>query len=145
MAPRGPRLLLLLPLGLLAAGLAQLSQGASYQDFRRRHVDFPRSGPANGRLYCNLLMRRRGLTRPVCKPTNTFIHAPTHQIRAICTHGGRCHGRNFCDSRSSFSLTTCRVAPGSRPGHCIYRARAKTRRVRVACRGRLPVHFERIL
>ncbi|XP_050774014.1 ribonuclease-like [Gopherus flavomarginatus] len=145
MAPKGPRPLLFLTLVLLAACLAQLSEGASYRQFLNRHVDFPKSGGGNNRLYCNRIMQRRGLTHPVCKPTNTFIHAPTSQVQAICRGAGRCHGRNFCDSNSSFHLTTCRVAPGSRPGRCVYRGRVQTRRIRVACNQRLPVHFSRIL
>ncbi|KAH1182143.1 ribonuclease-like [Mauremys mutica] len=142
MAPKGPHPLLFLTLVLLAACLAQLSEGANYRQFLNRHVDFPKSG--NDRLYCNRIMQRRGLTRPVCKPTNTFIHAPANQVQAICTYAGRCHGRN-CDSNASFSLTICRVRPGSRPGRCVYRASTRNRRIRVGCRQRLPVHFDRIL
>uniref|UniRef100_A0A8C8S089 Ribonuclease A-domain domain-containing protein n=1 Tax=Pelusios castaneus TaxID=367368 RepID=A0A8C8S089_9SAUR len=121
-------------------------ESATYQQFLTRHVDFPKTGAPNDRIYCNTLMQRRGLTRPVCKPTNTFIHAPANQLQAICRRAGRCRGRNLCDSNSAFRLTTCRVAPGSRPGRCNYRARVLTRRIRVACnRQRLPVHFHRIL
>ncbi|XP_067400716.1 ribonuclease-like [Emydura macquarii macquarii] len=145
MAPRGPRPMLFLLLVLLAAGLAQLSEGVSYRQFLTRHVDNPKTGAPNGRIYCNTLMQRRGLTRPVCKLTNTFVHAPAHQLQAICRGAGRCHGRNLCDSNAAFRLTICRVMPGSRPGRCNYRARVQTRRIRVACRQRLPVHFDRVL
>ncbi|XP_075773438.1 ribonuclease-like [Pelodiscus sinensis] len=144
MAPRGLRPLPLLTLALLAACLAQLCEG-SYRNFVTRHIDFPKTGAPNSRTYCNRMMARRGLTRPVCKPTNTFIHAPTGQVQAVCTGAGRCHGRNFCDSNAAFSLTICRIAPGSRPGRCSYRGRVLNRRIRVGCRNRLPVHFERVL
>uniref|UniRef100_A0A452HBE1 Ribonuclease A-domain domain-containing protein n=1 Tax=Gopherus agassizii TaxID=38772 RepID=A0A452HBE1_9SAUR len=106
---------------------------------------FPQDQTPQGQSYCNVMMRCLWLTRPVCKPTNTFIHAPTSQVQAICRGLGRCHGRNFCDSNSSFFLTICRVAPGSRPGHCVYRGRVQTRKIRVACKQRLPVLFLRIL
>ncbi|TFJ97011.1 Ribonuclease [Platysternon megacephalum] len=76
LAPRGPRPVLLLPLVLLTTGLAELSEGASYQQFVNQHVDFPRSRVPNNQNYCDLLMQRRGLTHPACKLINTFIHAP---------------------------------------------------------------------
>ncbi|XP_005284274.2 ribonuclease-like [Chrysemys picta bellii] len=142
MAPRGPRPSLLLPLILLAATLAQLSEGANYQQFVRQHIDHPKTRAPNDRLYCNLLMQRRGLTRRRCKPTNTFIHAPAGQLRDICSSGGRPVSRNLYDSNRSFSVTTCRVLPGSRPGRCRYRAATGVTRVRVACVRRLPVHLE---
>ncbi|XP_039353204.1 ribonuclease-like [Mauremys reevesii] len=142
MAPRGPRLTLLLPLILLAATLAQLSEGASYRQFVRQHVDHPKTRAPNDRIYCNLLMQRRGLTRPQCKPTNTFIHTSTHQLRNICGRGGRPVSGNLRDSIRSFSVTTCRVLPGSQPGRCRYRAATGVTRVRVACVRRLPVHLE---
>uniref|UniRef100_A0A674IMA8 Ribonuclease-like n=1 Tax=Terrapene triunguis TaxID=2587831 RepID=A0A674IMA8_9SAUR len=144
MAPTGPHPVLLLPLVLLTTGLAQLSKGASasYQQFVRQHIDHPKTSAPNDRLYCNLLMQRRGLTRRRCKPTNTFIHAPAGQLRDICSSGGRPVSRNLYDSNRSFSVTTCRVLPGSRPGRCRYRAATGVTRVRVACVQRLPVHLE---
>ncbi|XP_074825976.1 ribonuclease-like [Natator depressus] len=142
MAPRGPRSTLLLLLILLAAGLAQLSEGASYQQFVRQHVNNPKTSAPSNRLYCNLLMQRRGLTRCQCKPTNTFIHAPTGQLRDIRGSRRRPVSGNLYDSNRSFSVTTCRVLPGSRPGHCRYRAATGVTRVRVACVQGLPVHLE---
>ncbi|KAG6920945.1 ribonuclease-like, partial [Chelydra serpentina] len=142
MAPRGPRPTLLLPLILLAATLAQFSEGASYPKFVREHVDHPKTGAPNDRVYCNRLMQRRRMTWHLCKPTNTFIHAPKGQLRVICGRGGRPVGGNLYDSNRSFSVTTCRVLPGSRPPNCRYRAATGVTRVRVACVRRLPVHLE---
>ncbi|CAM5096108.1 unnamed protein product [Natator depressus] len=88
MGPRGPRPLLFLTLVLLAVCLAQLSEGATYRQFLTRQVDFPKTSASNDWLYCNCIMRRQGLTRPVCKPTNTFIHAPAGQVQAICSAQG---------------------------------------------------------
>ncbi|XP_067400690.1 ribonuclease-like [Emydura macquarii macquarii] len=145
MAPRGPRPVFFLLLVLLAAGLAQLSEGASYQQFLTRHVDFPKTGAPNDLIYCNTLMQRRGLTRPVCKSSNTFVHAPPAQLQAVCHGAGRWYTRNLFDSNAAFPLTMCEVLPGSLPGLCNYRATLFTRRIRVACHQRLPVHFDRIL
>uniref|UniRef100_A0A8C3FQH7 Ribonuclease A-domain domain-containing protein n=1 Tax=Chrysemys picta bellii TaxID=8478 RepID=A0A8C3FQH7_CHRPI len=101
---------------------------ASYQQFVNQHVDFPRSRVPNNQNYCDLLMQRRGLTRPACKPINTFIHAPA--------------GQNLYDSTGTFRVTTCREAPSSRPRRCRYRASVRVTRVRVACNSNLPVHLE---
>ncbi|XP_075767934.1 ribonuclease-like isoform X2 [Pelodiscus sinensis] len=142
MATRGPRPWLLLPLALLAACLAQPSEGASYQDFVNRHIDFPKSRVPGNRNYCDILMARRGLTRRSCKPTNTFIHAPSGQLRAVCGRGGRPVFRNLRDSLRRFPVTICREVPGSRPGRCRYRASGRNTRVRVACTQNLPVHLD---
>uniref|UniRef100_A0A8C3SJ20 Ribonuclease A-domain domain-containing protein n=1 Tax=Chelydra serpentina TaxID=8475 RepID=A0A8C3SJ20_CHESE len=117
-------------------------RGASYQQFVRQHVDHPKTSAPNDRVYCNVLMQRRGLTQRRCKPINTFIHAPTGQLRAICVREGRPVGGNLYDSNRSFSVTTCRVLPGSRPPNCRYRAATGVTKVRVACVRRLPVHLE---
>uniref|UniRef100_A0A8C8S0E3 Ribonuclease A-domain domain-containing protein n=1 Tax=Pelusios castaneus TaxID=367368 RepID=A0A8C8S0E3_9SAUR len=141
----GPHPLVFLTLILLATSLAQVTPGARYRQFLTRHVDFPKTSTTNDRIYCNLLMQRRGMTRPICKPTNTFIHTPADQVQAICRHAGRCHRQNLCDSNAAFRLTTCRVAPGSHPGRCFYRGRVQTRQIRVACNRLLPIHFDRVL
>uniref|UniRef100_A0A8C0H6E4 Ribonuclease A-domain domain-containing protein n=1 Tax=Chelonoidis abingdonii TaxID=106734 RepID=A0A8C0H6E4_CHEAB len=132
-------------LSLLLLLCCLLSKGASYWQFLKEHVDSYKIQGFDGNTYCDYIMERRGLTRPVCKATNTFIHAFTSEIQAICRGAGRCHGRNICDSNSSFFITTCWVAPGSRLGRCVYRGRSHTRRIRVACNQRLPVRFVRIL
>ncbi|XP_067388331.1 ribonuclease-like [Emydura macquarii macquarii] len=144
MAPRGPRPAPLLPLALLllAVGLAPLSHGASYQQFLTRHVDFPKTGAPNDRLYCDLLMQRRGLTRLSCTHHNTFVHAPAARLRAVCGPGGTHVRLNLYDSPEPFPVTTCRVRPGSRPGHCQYRATVGLSQVRLACVRRLPVRLE---
>uniref|UniRef100_A0A8C8RXR0 Ribonuclease A-domain domain-containing protein n=1 Tax=Pelusios castaneus TaxID=367368 RepID=A0A8C8RXR0_9SAUR len=142
MAPRGSHPTLLLLLVLLVVGLAQLSEGASYQQFVTRHINFPKTSAPNDRRYCDLLMQRRGLTRIFCKHSNSFIHAPASQLRAICRRGGTHVRLNLYDSRKPFPVTTCRVLPGSRPGRCRYRAASGVTRVRVACVRRLPVHLE---
>ncbi|XP_048373714.1 ribonuclease-like [Sphaerodactylus townsendi] len=123
---------------LLAAFLLQSSEGSRYRHFQRQHVDHPRTGAANDNAYCNLMMRRRGLTRGRCKPTNTFIHSSLNTIRSVCQ--GR---RNLCDSRQSFSMTVCRNR--GRYPRCNYVGRRHNRRMRLGCRNGVPVHFDRML
>ncbi|CAM5096093.1 unnamed protein product [Natator depressus] len=142
MALKGPRPLLFLTLVLLAASLAQLSEGASYQQFVTRHFDSPKTRAANDRLYCNRMMQSRGLTRVFCKRRNTFIHAPAGQLQAICARGGTHVRLNLYDSLESFNVTTCRALPRSRPGHCRYRAAIGNTKIRVACAKGLPVHLQ---
>ncbi|XP_050774005.1 ribonuclease-like [Gopherus flavomarginatus] len=142
MALRGPHPLLFLTLILLAAGLAQISECASYRQFVTQHFDNPKTNAANDRLYCNLLMQRRGLTRIFCKRRNTFIHAPAGQLQAICARGGTHVSLNLYDSLESFNVTTCRVLPRSLPGNCRYRAAIGNTKIRVACVKGLPVHLE---
>uniref|UniRef100_A0A8C4Y6Z9 Ribonuclease A-domain domain-containing protein n=1 Tax=Gopherus evgoodei TaxID=1825980 RepID=A0A8C4Y6Z9_9SAUR len=115
---------------------------ASYRQFLNQHVDFPMILGFDNHAYCNYIMERRGLTRPVCKPTNTFIHAPTSEVQAICRG---CNQNNECDSNAAYPLTTCRVRSPPRPPRCIYRGIPQTRRIRVACVGGLPMRFIRVL
>ncbi|TFJ96999.1 calpain-5 [Platysternon megacephalum] len=149
MAPTGSCPFLFLTLVLLATRLAQnIVLPDSYERFVSEHVDFPKIRPPSGQSYCNVMMRRLSLTHPGCRPSNTFIYAPTRQVRAICSHTGRCvyPGYNQCDSHTAFRLTTCRlVFSPRRPPRCIYREIPQTRRIRVACNQQQPVHFIRIL
>ncbi|XP_075767955.1 ribonuclease-like [Pelodiscus sinensis] len=144
MAPRGPRPGLLLALALLAGCLARLSRGASYPQFLRQHVDSPKTRARDDRTYCAVMMPRRGMASP-CKPTNTFVHAPARQLQDVCGPGGRRVARNLHDSNGRFRITTCRRAGGSARPPCRYRGASSTRRIRVACVGGLPVHFDRSL
>ncbi|TFJ97002.1 protein furry-like protein [Platysternon megacephalum] len=147
MAPRGPCPFLFLTPILLAAGLAQIIRPAdSYQKFVSEHVDFPKTRPPSGQSYCDHMMRRLSQNTGVCKLTHTFIHAPTSQLRAICTSGGgRCNQYNGCDSIAAYPLTTCLVRSPPRPPSCVYRGIPQTRRIRVACNRGLPVRFLRVL
>ncbi|XP_075773433.1 ribonuclease-like [Pelodiscus sinensis] len=144
MALRGPCVLLLLTLALLAVGLAQLiPQPPNYQRFVRENVDYPRTGIANAHRYCSTMIMRRGLP---CPFSHTFIHTSPRQLQSVCTRNGRCRRPgNQCDSHRAFPLTTCRRVATSRPSGCVYRGRQHTNRVRLACRRQLPVSFIRYL
>ncbi|XP_060112590.1 ribonuclease pancreatic-like [Heteronotia binoei] len=128
---------------LLAAFLAQSSEGATYRDFAHRHIDHPRTRAPNPNAYCNLMMRRRGMMNRFCKPTNTFIHNRPSTIQAVCNRGGRPVNHNLYDSRSRFRVTTCRNR--GRYPRCQYVGRQESRRIRLACVRRQPVHFERLI
>ncbi|XP_039355101.1 ribonuclease-like [Mauremys reevesii] len=145
MALRGPCPLLFLTLILLATGLPQIRPPDSYPKFVSEHIDFPKTRPPTGLTYCNYMMWLLSRKLGMCKLIHTFIHAPTSQIRAICTTGGKCNQNNECDSNTAYPLTTCRVRSPPRPPNCIYTGESKTSRIRVVCNQGLPVRFIRVL
>ncbi|XP_053901050.1 ribonuclease-like [Malaclemys terrapin pileata] len=108
MAPRGPHPTILLPLLLLAASLAQLSEGASYSQFLNQHIDLPKSSTSSDQNYCELMMQRRSLTRPFCITSNTFIQAPTNQVQGVCS-SGRKRIRDVYNSITRFHVATCQL------------------------------------
>nr|XP_034993118.1 ribonuclease pancreatic-like [Zootoca vivipara] len=128
---------------LLVAVLVQSSEGATYRDFANRHIDYPKTRANNNNAYCNLMMARRGLNRGSCKPTNTFINGSPRTVQAICGTGGTRFRGNLYDSRSRFRVIVCRNT--GRFPNCNYRGRPQSKRVRVGCRNRLPVHLDRLL
>lgn len=127
---------------LLAAVLVQSSE-ANYQRFARQHIEYPKTRAPNNNAYCNLLMRRRGMTSRACKPTNTVINSSPSSIQQVCRGGGRRVGRhgNIYESRRRFRIIECRG--GGRPPNCQYRGRARTRRIQLGCVNGLPVHYQR--
>ncbi|XP_016050154.2 ribonuclease 4 isoform X2 [Erinaceus europaeus] len=139
-------LLLLLLLTLLGLGLVQPSYGQSYmyQRFLRQHVDPSVSGGNDG--YCNVMMQRRKMIRPVCKQFNTFIHEDIGNINSICSTANiQCKNGSMNCHQGVVKVTDCKVSGSSRSPNCRYRALASTRRVVIACEGtpELPVHFDR--
>uniref|UniRef100_A0A8C3XMM7 Ribonuclease n=1 Tax=Chelydra serpentina TaxID=8475 RepID=A0A8C3XMM7_CHESE len=147
MTLKGPRPVLLLLLVLLPACLALGQRETRHEKFHRQHVDFPKTRAPDARRYCNLLMPRRNLTADACKPTNTFIHAGPGEVDSVyvCGRAGRHAGRNLHDSNNRYRITTCRLSGGSPRPPCNYRGSSSTRRIRVACVGGLPVHYDRTL
>ncbi|KAL8176493.1 UNVERIFIED_CONTAM: hypothetical protein K2H54_035598 [Gekko kuhli] len=133
-------LLLLILLGPLPAS------PQTYQNFQRKHMDYPKTTPHLApRQYCNQMMQRRRMTNPICKEFNSFIHEPANAVDAICTNGGTHVNGSLYDSHASFNLTNCQDirGRGQRPP-CNYRGWTEQRRIEVACNNQsLPVHFER--
>ncbi|XP_074838557.1 ribonuclease-like [Carettochelys insculpta] len=144
MAAPGPRpaLLLVALLVALLAWPAEAQRETRHEKFLRQHVDFPQTRAPDARRYCNLLMARRNLTAPACKPTNTFLHAPAAAVDAVCGAGGSPSTENFHDSTAAFLLTVCRLDGGRPSPPCSYRGRVTTQRVRLACIRGVPVHFK---
>ncbi|KAM7149920.1 ribonuclease [Macrochelys suwanniensis] len=141
MAQRGHHLLLLLV--WLVTWLALARGETRNEKFLRQHVDYPKSSAPDSRTYCNQMMQRRGMTSPVCKFTNTFVHASADTITTVCGSGGTPASGDLRDSNASFSLTTCQLQGGSQKPPCNYNANASTQRIRIACGGGLPVHYDK--
>ncbi|XP_049624660.1 ribonuclease 4-like [Suncus etruscus] len=138
-------LLLFLFLTLLGLGLIQPSNGQShmYQQFLRQHVDTQGTGGSSG--YCNLMMQRRGMTSPKCKPVNTFIHESISDINRICSsRNTTCKNGQMNCYRGIVRVTECTDSGAARSPNCRYWARTNTRSVVIACNGnpRVPVHFD---
>lgn len=128
----------MLLLAWLAVGLA-LAQGQTYPAFVQKHVDYPRTPVAP---YCDVMMQRRGMTTPVCKHFNVFIHASEDTVTDVCGRGGTpVPGRNWQDSVRAFELSLCLLRGPTQTPPCRYQASNATRHVRLACENRRPVHF----
>ncbi|XP_072478803.1 ribonuclease pancreatic A-like isoform X2 [Notamacropus eugenii] len=135
-------------LGLLVLVLSQHSLAESREDkFKRQHVD---SGAKRdpGRKYCDRMMRKRGMTIPICKSTNTFVRESYHRIQRIChqakTPCANPYMHNCYKSNKPLRITECHVLGGSKPGKCRYRMQNTKKQVTVACEGKplKPVHLE---
>nr|XP_005311844.1 ribonuclease [Chrysemys picta bellii] len=141
MAQRGHHLILLLV--WLATWLTLARGETRYEKFLRQHVDYPKSSAPDSRTYCNQMMQRRGMTSAVCKFTNTFVHASATTITTVCGSGGTPASGDLRDSKASFALTTCRLQGGSQTPPCNYNADTSTQRIRIACVGGVPVHYDK--
>ncbi|XP_015681179.1 ribonuclease pancreatic-like [Protobothrops mucrosquamatus] len=135
--------LLLQLLVLLGVLLVHYGEARTYRRFARRHIDHPKTGANNLDAYCNKMMRRRRMTRPRCKLSNTFIHAPPNSIIAVCGSGGTHFRDKLYDSWSSFPMTLC--SNTGRFPRCKYNGRTLNQRVRLKCERGKPVHFESLL
>ncbi|XP_048374332.1 ribonuclease pancreatic-like isoform X2 [Sphaerodactylus townsendi] len=128
---------------LLVAFLGQSSDGATYADFARQHIEPSGPGNSNPNAYCNRMMRQRGMTTGACKTYNTFIHSDPDSIQNICCRHWICTSGNFYNSRQRFRVTAC-FNIGLYP-NCNYVGTRMTKKICVACVNGLPVHFEKFL
>ncbi|EPQ06181.1 Ribonuclease 4 [Myotis brandtii] len=135
-------LLLLSLLTLLGLGLVQPSYGETrYKKFQRQHVDSTEKGGNSS--YCKKMMQERGMTKSRCKQFNTFIHEDIGTIKNICkTPKIPCKNGKMNCHEGEVRVTDCRLIAGSR-GNCRYQGRGSSRRVVIACKGKLPVHFDK--
>ncbi|XP_044842496.1 ribonuclease-like [Mauremys mutica] len=143
MALRGPRPALLLPHILLSGSLGLIGERNKYEQFKRKHVDFPKTSNTHGKTYCNYMMKERNMTNDTyCKPVNTFIHDTEQAIKAICKEKGILVKDNIYKSNTTFKLTICKLK--SQNGQsCTYEEEEETSMICVGCNEKhLPVHFE---
>ncbi|XP_070584688.1 ribonuclease pancreatic-like [Erythrolamprus reginae] len=127
---------------LLGALLVMPSQGQTWADFQRKHIDYSQYPPTNPRLYCENMMRARGMTNPFCKPHNTFINAPVYTVERVCQY---IKGPSATTSVFNFNLVDCWNTGGLPPCSCNYQALVLSARIRVTCDDYVPVHFSQIV
>uniref|UniRef100_A0A8C6XDA7 Ribonuclease A-domain domain-containing protein n=1 Tax=Naja naja TaxID=35670 RepID=A0A8C6XDA7_NAJNA len=115
----------------------------SWAAFKNKHIDSKSQYPPhNMNLYCENQMRNRRMTRPLCKPHNTFIYAPESIVQQICQN---IRGPAAITSRVSFNLVDCRYTGGSPPNSCNYQGSMWTKYIAVTCVNYVPVHFIRFV
>ncbi|XP_066042255.1 ribonuclease CL2-like [Chamaea fasciata] len=125
---------------LLLAALAGVLGQLQYSRFLRQHVDYSQMSAQLGLRYCNTMMARRQMTNPVCKYTNTFVHAPAADLVAACSQVPNSNG--MYSTTYAMSITVCRLRGGNTQPPCNYRGRQARHYVRVACQRGLPVHLD---
>ncbi|XP_013923832.1 PREDICTED: ribonuclease-like [Thamnophis sirtalis] len=131
---------------VLAAVLILGTFAATYQEFLEHHYDNPRSNVRGN--YCNGMMRRRGITRPRCRPFNTFIHDTKKKIAAVCGNEGtfippvQPNNRGLWRSHQHFRVTTCKLRGSRVNPPCEYRINTSSRNIVLGCEGGQPVHYE---
>ncbi|KAK9397728.1 ribonuclease-like [Crotalus adamanteus] len=128
---------LFLLLCLPATSFFVCSEVSSYRHFFRRHVDNPKTDLQNDHNYCNRMMRHKGLK---CQRSNTFIHASSKQLIAICSSGGKKLDGNQT-SKTLFPITICIKSNHRRTIFCKYQGRSEIRKIRVTCSKGLPIHY----
>ncbi|CAO2590447.1 Ang [Lemmus lemmus] len=126
-------------LGLVATPPALAQNDPRYKKFLTQHYDPNPDGRDN--RYCERTMRERRLTSP-CKEFNTFVHATTNSIKAVCGTDGEPYRDGLRKSISQFQITNCRHRGGSPRPPCRYRATRDSRHIVVACENGLPVHLD---
>ncbi|XP_053216787.1 ribonuclease pancreatic-like [Podarcis raffonei] len=130
---------------LLSVLLVQSCEGQSWAAFQKKHINYPKTSAPNLNAYCNLMMVQRKLNPAVCKVTNTFINNPTDSVQDVCGNGGKQFKDKLYDSNNPFSMTICRFINGKPPNDCKYKGTVTSRRIRVTCENKKPVHLAKLL
>ncbi|XP_003223927.3 angiogenin-2 [Anolis carolinensis] len=126
---------------LLAMVFIVGTYAADYKTFLRQHYDNPKSNV--GKRYCDTMMKRRGMTKPMCKAVNSFVHASKKQIIAVCGKDGKPYGNGLRRSKKQFSVTTCKHQGGSTRPPCKYKENKSNRYIVVRCSRGKPVHLDK--
>nr|XP_060639461.1 ribonuclease-like [Anolis sagrei ordinatus] len=140
----GPSLLLLVFLAALVV-VAEIDASKPSPGVQERYETFLRQHRHNTKdvnnKYCNKMMRDRGMTSPNCKVKNSFIHASTEDIKAVCKDKGDPleTKRMSC---AQFRVTTCNLKAGSIRRPCEYTQDKRPRYIVIACEEDHPVHYD---
>uniref|UniRef100_A0A8D0DJC0 Ribonuclease A-domain domain-containing protein n=1 Tax=Salvator merianae TaxID=96440 RepID=A0A8D0DJC0_SALMN len=93
--------------------------------------------------YCDFMMQDRNMaTSHHCKHLNTFVHADTSQIQAVCDQAGKPTTGDLRESDDGFPLTLCGLQRGSWAPNCRYSGSHSIERIIIACEGGFPVHLQ---
>ncbi|XP_033026022.1 ribonuclease pancreatic-like [Lacerta agilis] len=130
---------------LLSVLLVQSCQGQSWEAFQNKHIDYPQTPASNPNAYCNLMMVKRNLNPSRCKPRNTFINHSKESVLEVCGKGGKHWQDKFYDSNENFPMIDCSYTDGKPPKDCKYKGTGSSRRIRVTCENKKPVHLEKVL
>ena len=117
---------------------------ARYKKFITQHVDAKMA--ANK---CDREVNGRHISKTysdVCKPINTFIQANINHIKTICDKAGKPYlgKRNLRISNQPFPVVNCNAKKGGkRLPNCVYKGKAATVYIVIACEEGVPVHYEK--
>ncbi|RXM93306.1 Ribonuclease pancreatic [Acipenser ruthenus] len=120
---------------------------STFADFRKRHLA-PKNAKGDNN-FCTAQIRNRNLTdHGSCKQRNTFVFSDEDVVINVCRTGGSHYPdkrhNNLYKSNDLFNLTECSwTNEPEEPPNCSYTADMKTRFIILACRKKLPVHFQK--
>ncbi|XP_060546880.1 angiogenin-2-like [Pantherophis guttatus] len=124
----------------LALVLLPGAYSSNYGTFFRQHYNNPKSNIGN--CYCDTMMQRRGMTRPILKDKNSFIHGTKRNIDKVCGSGGQPYGNGLRRSHNPFLVITCKHRGSSNCPPCRYSENTSSRLIVVRCAGGRPVYFD---
>ncbi|XP_025028429.1 ribonuclease pancreatic-like [Python bivittatus] len=127
---------------LLGVLVVQPSQGQTWANFQRKHIDYPKSKAPNPNAYCNRLMKMRQMTEKHCKIHNTFINNAPENVQQMCQGSG---SHSVIDSRVAYPMIDCHYLDGKPPNDCEYQGTQQVKHICVTCENNLPVHFNQII
>ncbi|KAL8176485.1 UNVERIFIED_CONTAM: hypothetical protein K2H54_035479 [Gekko kuhli] len=141
MPPKHPRGQALCPLLLVAAACPWLAccVGTGYDEFLKRHVDYPKSHFGDDSAYCEEMMQGRGL---LCWRGNTFLHASQYELLSLCSSRGHL-AAEMEKSPVPFPITICSRTGRKPHTSCSYKGESLTKEIFVTCLKGLPVHFNK--
>uniref|UniRef100_A0A3B4WT12 Ribonuclease A-domain domain-containing protein n=1 Tax=Seriola lalandi dorsalis TaxID=1841481 RepID=A0A3B4WT12_SERLL len=117
---------------LVLLSAAQCSEGATYEDFKDKHIRRKEDIKDCKEMMENMKDRK----------INTFIIDSEENIKQVCKDGtfirqDKPHNSDIYESKKVFDLFDCEQ------GHDKYPDKRMPARIRIACRKGLPVHFEK--